>query len=352
MKFAITADLHLRSRQQTPERFAALENIFSQLRALKIETLIIAGDLFDAQYNNYSEFEAVCRLPENRNIQVLIIPGNHDPNISQSGITTKNVHIFSQPELVSFGANSVKLFFIPYSSQKNIGEVLAEFSNQLSAGQWGIVSHGDWSGNTKATNSYEQGRYMPLYQCDLDAYKPIKAFMGHIHAPYNSQPVYYPGSPCGLDITETGRRRFITYDSASDLVESQIVDTEHIYFNRTFVIYPVDDEQAATQNLLHDWIESWGLSQNEKSKARIRVTLRGYATDKSKLKQVLLDSLSGYKLVEEPELDDVLIATDQRRSQILDLVKEKITELNWPENPGEPNKDQILLEAIKLVYGG
>jgi len=69
MKIAITADLHLTSRQQRPDRFAALKNIFVQLHTLQIDTLIIAGDLHDATYDNFSEFEALCRLPENRVIQ-------------------------------------------------------------------------------------------------------------------------------------------------------------------------------------------------------------------------------------------------------------------------------------------
>jgi DNA repair exonuclease SbcCD nuclease subunit len=350
MKIAITADLHLTSRQQRPERFAALENIFSQLHSLQIDALIIAGDLHDATYDNFAEFEALCRQPENRNIQVWVIPGNHDPNISQSAITTDNVRIFSQPELVSLGSAGLSLLFIPYQVGKGMGEEIAGFGDQLQVERWGLVGHGDWMGNVKIANPYEMGVFMPLSQRDLDVYRPVKVFLGHIHAPYDGLIVCYPGSPCGMDITETGRRRFVTYDTLSNTVEPHWVDSLYIYFNRTFTIFPVDNEAASVEGMLQAWIASWELMPAEKSKARVRVKLSGYATDKNQLKQVVLNTLNGYQLEKEPDLDEVSVTTDPRRGQILNLVKERIDGLNWPEGPDEPSREKILLAAIRRVY--
>jgi metallophosphoesterase superfamily enzyme len=58
---AVTADVHLGIRDDHPERYSALENIFKQIEAENIKTLLIAGDLFDKDFRNYSEFEKLCR---------------------------------------------------------------------------------------------------------------------------------------------------------------------------------------------------------------------------------------------------------------------------------------------------
>tara|TARA_Y100000310_G_C20324759_1_gene642424 strand:+ start:549 stop:722 length:174 start_codon:yes stop_codon:yes gene_type:complete len=55
MKIAITGDVHLTRKSEHPERYNAIENIMDQLIANNIDNLIIAGDLFDADTNNYSE---------------------------------------------------------------------------------------------------------------------------------------------------------------------------------------------------------------------------------------------------------------------------------------------------------
>ena len=98
MKIAITADLHLRNRENHPERYNALENILEQIEAENIKTLIIAGDLFDKDSRNYSDFEKICK--KHGKVQLLIIPGNHDPDISGKKIVGDNIHIYSSPSII------------------------------------------------------------------------------------------------------------------------------------------------------------------------------------------------------------------------------------------------------------
>lgn len=61
MKVAITADLHLRTKKEYPERFNALDNILTQCVELGIDLLLIAGDLFDKESASYSDFEKTCK---------------------------------------------------------------------------------------------------------------------------------------------------------------------------------------------------------------------------------------------------------------------------------------------------
>ena len=82
MKVAVTADVHLRTRLDHPERYNALENIFEQIEAEGIHTLIIAGDLFDKDFCTYVQFERLCRA--HPSVHVHIIPGNHDSGIGEA----------------------------------------------------------------------------------------------------------------------------------------------------------------------------------------------------------------------------------------------------------------------------
>ena len=55
MKVAVTADLHLTSQQENPERFSALKTMLDHIIQLKIEHVIFAGDLFNEDRQNYSD---------------------------------------------------------------------------------------------------------------------------------------------------------------------------------------------------------------------------------------------------------------------------------------------------------
>ena len=61
MKIAVTADVHLRGRDESPARYRALENVMEQSRGEGIGHVIGAGDLFDGEFRNYSDFEGLCR---------------------------------------------------------------------------------------------------------------------------------------------------------------------------------------------------------------------------------------------------------------------------------------------------
>ena len=61
MKVAVTADVHLSTGDAHPERYRALEDVFRRTDKAGIEHLIIAGDLFNEDSHNYSEFEGLCR---------------------------------------------------------------------------------------------------------------------------------------------------------------------------------------------------------------------------------------------------------------------------------------------------
>jgi len=350
LKIAITADLHLTSRTQHPERFETLENLLADLRRVEVTTLIIAGDLFDASRQNYAEFEQICRRAENRDISIVIIPGNHDPSIDGRKIDSDNLVIMDSPTRHDFDGRP--FLFLPYRAGKTMGEDIERFRDHLPKDEWVLVGHGDWAGGLSVYNPAEPGLYMPLTRTDIEAYRPARAFLGHIHLPSDTPPVHYAGSPCGLDINETGRRRCLFYDTDSDQVETHILDTPVLYFNETFIVVPVKDEAAYLREQISSRLESWGLQPKEKPKAQIRVKVGGYSADRGALRTVIDEAFGGFSFYkgQEPNLDDVSTSDDREREYIAQQVKASLEELAWPGDMDEPSADELLLEALQIIY--
>jgi hypothetical protein len=195
---------------------------------------------------------------------------------------------------------------------------------------------------------------MPLSSRDLLLYKPRKAFLGHIHIPTDSAIVHYPGSPCGLDPTESGFRSFLVFDSLSGKTSRVWVDSDFIFFNEAITIIPLNDEESYLRNLLEFKINNWDLNEENRMKARVRIVVRGYSTDRENIVKVILDILKGYTLVDQnqPDVTKVNISTDTMRAQIAQSVQRDAQLLEFRQHPDEPTQDDIVLSAMSTIYGG
>ncbi|HEY0090572.1 MAG TPA: metallophosphoesterase, partial [Candidatus Lokiarchaeia archaeon] len=111
MKIAITADIHLKTNKEYPERYNVLKNILDRLLEEGITSLIIAGDLFDIKSQSYSLFEELCKQEKYCQIQFYVICGNHDLAINPKYFTASNIKIFNEPEIMTFGDSGVNFFF-------------------------------------------------------------------------------------------------------------------------------------------------------------------------------------------------------------------------------------------------
>jgi DNA repair exonuclease SbcCD nuclease subunit len=236
-----------------------------------------------------------------------------------------------------------------------MGEEIARFSDQLPANEWVLVGHGDWSVGQRTPNPLEPGVYMPLTRKDIEVYGPARVFLGHIHAPMNESPVYYAGSPCGLDITETGRRRYLIYDTVTNQVESRTLETPVLYFDESFIILPVDDEIAYLLEQIEDRKKKWRLKPEEQTKTVLRVKVRGYSADKSAVRQALKEAFDGFSFYkgEEPDDSNISESSDRERQHVAEQVRASVEKLEWRTNAeDEPDQHEILLEALHIIYGG
>ena len=354
MKIAITGDLHPMARKDHPERYHALENILCQIIGEHINTIIIAGDLFDESSRNYAEFDNLCENAKYRKIKFYIIPGNHDPLISNASITAKNVEIITEPKIKTFNSTVLKFLFLPYKKDKTMGEYIASLSSELSPSEWVLIGHSDWSEGMREPNPFEPGVYMPLTKKDVENYKPAEVILGHIHKPMDRNKVHYVGSPCGLDITETGRRRFLVFETESGAIKSQTVDSDFIYFKESIIILPLREEKTYLKNHIELRIKRWSIKENEKQKVRIQVKVSGYTLNKRELMRTINECFQNYTFYKNNEADisEVsVISDDPGRAEIANQVFTWIEKLYWFSDREQPDKDQILLQALHVIYG-
>jgi exonuclease SbcD len=348
MRIGITADLHLTTREDHPERYNSLEYILYQLENQGSQTLLIAGDIFDKDFSNYSEFEAF--LKKYPQIQVHIIPGNHDANISESDIVAPNIHIYTTTTAVELG--SITFVFVPYKKETNMGDEIAALAESIRDKEWVLIGHGDYYGGVRERNPLEPGTYMPLSRENVEIFKPRKVFLGHIHKYYDQGNVCYPGSPCGLDITEIGKRRFLLYNTGDSSVKSLWVSADIIYFDETFIIVPLEDEVPRLQQEIKKRIESWNLEPSELTKVVARVRAIGYATDRKAIYSILKEEFGKYKFYagEEPSIKYLSVSTDRQLDVITKRTMQLIDELDWNFTDDEPDDQAIKLAALNLIY--
>lgn len=352
MKLAITADLHLTTVEKNPERYHALEDILAQMVRLNIRDLLVAGDLFDATGQNYADFDALCSRPEFNELRIIVIPGNHDARITQALFSARNVEVISTPLVKEFGPARVPFLLVPYMRDRTMGEVIAPFHKTLAGKDWILVGHGDWAGGLQEPNPLEPGVYMPLTRVDVEHYKPVRVFLGHIHKRSSSKPVYYPGSPVAVDISETGRRYFLVFDLQNFSVSEQVVKTDVLYFKEHLVVLPVENESDYLKKEIAGRMAAWGLSDDEMKKVRLQVQLSGFTANKNALQKTVETCFSTVQFYQQqpPDLSRVAVSDDRNRSEIARRVAQRLQELNWDLEPYPPEKEEILLQALKTIY--
>lgn len=350
MKIAVTADVHLKTKEKSPERWNALSDILDKMLSEDITTLIIAGDLFNEESRNYSEFDMFCKNEKYTQNQVkfYIIPGNHDPSISQKDFTSDNIKVFSKTEIITFGDPPACFLFIPYQPAKSMGEAVAEYVKDLTE-PWILIGHGDYTAGFRDPNPYEPGIYMPLTRNDIQYYKPAKVILGHIHKKINLGRVYYPGSSCGLDINETGRRSFLVIDTSSFDINEKEIDTDLIFFNETLISLPVANEFEYIERNINEMVKRWDINKNDIPKVQVRLKVKGYTSDKNKLLKIIKKALKDFTFYnsEEPDLTEVSVFDDSERTAVVEKIRDEIEKLDWDDQI--TSREDIIEKALHII---
>ena len=352
MLVGITADLHLTSKKEHPERYQALEEILDSCANMHIKYLIIAGDLFDQSMQNYAEFEEIVSKGKYKNVRLLVIPGNHDQYLHDSDFVTDNITIISDTQFVAIHSQEPNFLFVPYLSESSMSEEIAKYTNQLIPNQWNLIGHGDWAASLKHYNAYESGIYMPLTNADIRNHRPKNIFLGHIHKSIDDGSLHYAGSPCGIDITETGYRRFLIYEVDKNIVTSQKVNTTKIFINETITVFPIDDELSFFKKELQKRIDAWNLTTSDKERALVRIKVQGYSTDRNRIAKCIEDMLQDYHYYDnsQPDLKNLSVSLSPDRDYISGKVINLISNLNLVNHSQVLEKEDIIMAALKTIY--
>ena len=354
MRIAITADAHLNEKH--PERFEALEDVVEKVKSKKIQNLIIAGDLFDQNYSNHAKFNKLCA--NNEQITFLILPGNHDEKLKQQQFSAKNIKVFSEATIHQFNDSTYKFLFVPYKSNTKMVDGIIKKISGLEGNEWFLISHGDCREGIKEFNPYEPGTYMPIISYDIEKYKPIKVILGHIHKRSEQGKVHYVGSPCGIDISETGYRKFSILDleNIQDkrrfITESKIA-TKHIFCDGSLLVTPLDKDGDIKERI-NNIIQEYGIAETDRHKIIIRLKVRGHYPNLEHLNKLIKEKLSDYKFYDEsPNLDDVntLDKIDPVLKKIAEEALEKLHHLKLNVDKNSLSSQDITVHIMETVFG-
>ena len=164
-------------------------------------------------------------------------------------------------------------------------------------------------------------------------------------------PVTYAGSPCPLDINETGLRRFLILDTDALEITSQRVDSPQIFFSETIVMLPVEDERAFLEAEIEKRIRNWNLPEGWEDRVRQRLSIVGYAAERPAVEAMARDLRKDYAFFDDgPDISELNHAVDTDRIHIAQQVQQWIEDLDWPEADSEPTKEEIALEALRVIW--
>ena len=120
---------------------------------------------------------------------------------------------------------------------------------------------------------------MPLSSRDIEIFQPKLVLLGHIHMPVDLEYIHYPGSPCGLDITETGRRRFIVMETDTFAVTSRYIKTETLFVNERILLFPSENEEEFLNSKLERIFLPY--EDDDLQKISCRINIAGYSFDRN-----------------------------------------------------------------------
>jgi len=353
MKIAITADCHLRSDASGSERLTAFEKILGRMLELEISTLIIAGDLFDKDANNYSKFEDVIGRKKFSGIEIFTVRGNHDINIHPSQFRASNFHVIDKPRWIGKDTYGVNILFIPYLPHSKMAVEIEKMEEPRVENRWVLISHGSFLQGNRDVDPYEKGIYMPLLGADIQQYKPSKVFIGHIHKPFDSNKVVIPGSPCGLDITESGKRSFIVFDTTTLEYEREIIDSEIIFINDELSMIPSDHEEEFIKKEMQELFARWQIDTADRKKIVLRLAVCGYSSNVRNAKKWFDSALEGVKMYKNHPIDftELKISNDKDRDFIIKQFEDLLEKEVKNQNVNSEFVNAIKRSALELVYG-
>jgi len=321
----------------------------------------VAGDLLDLGCEGHRELDALLRRHET--VRLLAIPGNHDRELRQELFAAGNIQVFTRPTLKSIEGRPV--LFLPYQEGRSMGAAIEEsgLTARLPAGQWVLVSHGDF-GAPRRQDSGDEAGYFPLTRQDSSRLRPARAILGHIHLPFPAgsggpgsieAPVLSPGSPYPLSAAERGPRRILLLDTGSAAVEELPLSHTPVFLEARLLLLPDGNEAEQVRAGLDRFLEApppdgaAGLGQ----RLRLSVHLEGYTTSRQGLEEHVGTLLAACGLrLEGVDLARLETTSDPARAVIAERARQAVAALPLDYPDAAALRQEVLAHALRLVCGG
>lgn len=242
--FLHAADLHLDSPyiglRHLPEpllhrvqesTFVSLQRLVDVAINKKVDFIIIAGDLYDAEQRSLKAQIRVrdeMKRLEQEGIQVFIVHGNHDP-LTKSKVEIKwpsNVHIFKEEvEVIPFikeGKTAVNLYGFSYVNKAITENMSVKYEKKEGADYHIAILHGTLS------SIHDHVPYAPFQLSDLKQNVFDYWALGHIHQKQvlsESPLIIYPGNTQGRHKKETGEKGCFHVKLHDSIQEFSFIET-------------------------------------------------------------------------------------------------------------------------------
>ncbi len=190
-----TSDIHLDSLND--KACQSLEKVVNIAIKTKVNLVIIAGDFFDHNRVDDVLVSFAVKQLERLPVQVIILPGNHDPLVAESVYDrarlwkdAKNIHIFREPEGETLTLPGLSVWGKPLISYAGDLRPLAGASQHQGGEQWHItIAHGyyvgsepplfssyliDWDEIVSSHQDYIALGHVAVFRCVCD--DPVKAY--------------------------------------------------------------------------------------------------------------------------------------------------------------------------------
>jgi DNA repair exonuclease SbcCD nuclease subunit len=210
----ITSDLHLVASASTEYRWHFFDWLREEIKAEKVKTLLILGDLTDAK--DYHPAELVNRIVKVLNSlpveRIVILAGNHDW-LREGHEFFRFLNVLPHVEFITAPTEDKDVegelcYFLPYS--KNPRQAWAGWD--LSHYRY-VFMHQTIKGSIASNGQAMEGEDLP----DLSA--AGKVYSGDIHVPQVIGPVEYVGSPYHVHFGDDFKPRCVLIEKGNKAVD-------------------------------------------------------------------------------------------------------------------------------------
>jgi len=316
MKILHTADIHI--QEADDQRWQALATVLKRAETEKADIVTISGDLFDKNFSATQTRGKIRQLFSQHDLQVIIIPGNHDSQSFKQGLdfgqNVKIIYDLKKPIII----DNTAFYGMPFTplNETELIEQLQEIGGQLDQTQTNILLfHGellDQFFNSQDFGDEGDHRYLPVHLSSFTDLAFDYVLAGHFHKSFHLHQLtnqrleqggffIYPGSPVSITKKETGPRQACLFDTGAT---PQAITLNTPYYQEINLTISPEDELAPLARLKN-------ALKNIETQAQPLVSLSGYfssqnlQTSEKKLNEELTKFLQEQNIAHTIELTDI-----------------------------------------------